>query len=92
MNPLNLIKTVTEIVVSVGVGAVVGNTIKLTTPAGTHVLKRVAIGVGGFVLSSMISDKASTYATTTIDETVEKIKKLIKPETPEVESELTVDE
>lgn len=80
MNPLNLAKTAVEIIVSVGVGAIVGNTIKLSTPAGTHVLKRAAIGVGGFVLSSMISDKATKYTTDTIDETVEKIKQFIKPE------------
>lgn len=91
MNPLNLVKTVTEVVVSVGVGAIVGNVIKASIPANTHVLKRAAIGVGGFVLSSMITDKATKYATDTIDDTVDKIKKFVKPENTQLEFELNVD-
>jgi hypothetical protein len=80
MNPLNLTKTVTEILVSVGVGSIVGNAIKQTTPANAHIVKRISIGIGGFVLSSMISAKASKYATDQIDETVEKIKSFKKTE------------
>lgn len=83
MNPLSLVKTVVEITVSVGVGAVVGNAIKASTPAKTHVVKRVAIGVGAFVLSSMVGDMATKYATDTIDETAGKIKKFMKPEVVE---------
>lgn len=84
MNPLSLVKTVVEITVSVGVGAVVGNAIKASTPAGIHVVKRVAIGVGGFVLSSMVGDMATKYATETIDETASKIKNFMKKEKPEI--------
>lgn len=90
MNPLSLVKTVVEITVSVGVGAVVGNAVKASTPAGIHVVKRVAIGVGAFVLSSMVGDMATKYATDTIDETAGKIKKFMKKETPEIESEIEV--
>ena len=88
MNPLNLIKVVTEITVSVGVGSIVGNTLKQATPANAHILKRISMGIGGFVLSSMISAKASKYATDQIDETVEKIKKFRNPETIQDETEL----
>jgi hypothetical protein len=83
MNPLSLIKTAVEITVSVGVGAVVGNAIKASTPANVHVVKRVAIGVGAFVLSSMVGDMATKYATDTIDDTAGKIKKFMKPEVVE---------
>jgi hypothetical protein len=83
MNPLSLIKTAVEITVSVGVGAVVGNAIKASTPANVLVVKRVAIGVGAFVLSSMVGDMATKYATDTIDDTAGKIKKFMKPEVVE---------
>lgn len=83
MKMLNLTKSVTEIMVSVGVGSIVGNAIKVGTPAGTHIIKRACIAVGGFVLSSMISDKASKYASEAIDETVDKIKNIIKPNSPD---------
>ena len=80
MNPLNLIKSVVEIVVSVGVGSIVGNAIKQTTPANAHIVKRISVGIGGFVLSSMVSHHATNYTSKTIDETVEKIKNIRKPE------------
>ena len=85
MNPLSLVKTVVEVVVSVGVGAVVGNAIKASTPTNTHVVKRVAIGVGGFVLSSMVGDLATKYTNETIDDTADKIKKFMNKETETVE-------
>ncbi len=81
MNPLNLIKTVTELMVSVGVGSIVGNTIKNATPTNAHIVKRISMGIGGFFLSSMVSSKVSKYATETIDETAEKIKSIRKTET-----------
>jgi hypothetical protein len=88
MNPLNLVKIVTELFVSVGVGSIVGNTIKNATPENASRFKKISIGVGGFVLSSMISSKATKYATDQIDETVEKIKKFKNPEQTQDETKL----
>jgi hypothetical protein len=77
MNKIEMIKKIGIIVVSVGVGAIVSNTIKSTTPSSIGTIKKFCIGVGGFVLSSMISDKASRYAEQQIDHTVMEIKKMV---------------
>ena len=79
MKKLDILKGVAELVVSVGVSAIVGNTIKTTTPPDIHVIKKVCVGIGGFVLSGMIGDKTAEYASNQIDETVEKIQNFIRP-------------
>lgn len=76
MNPLGIIKTVSDIVVSVGAGAVVGNAIKATTPLDLTLVKKISLGVGGFVLSSMAGSYASKYVTDQIDSTTNQLKEL----------------
>ncbi len=90
MNPLNLLKAAVEIVVSVGVGAVVGNAIKASTPDSVTTLQKVMIGVGGFVLSGMVGDMATKYTSETIDDTVEKVKKFrnVEPSEEVIDAEL----
>lgn len=83
MNKLELVKTGLEIVVSIGVGAIVGNAVVLTTPATTKVITKLCIKVGGLALSGIASDKASEYVRNTIDSTVEKAKGWFQKETPE---------
>ena len=78
MKKLELIKTGVSIIVSVGVGAVVSNVIKTTTPDTTGTIKKVCIGIGSFVLSSMITDQATTYTETKIDETVDQMKEMVE--------------
>lgn len=75
MNPLKL---AADLVVSAGVGTIVGNAIKATTPA--HVTKgnKIMISIGGVVLSSMVGGKASEYAIEQIDLTVEQVKAIKK--------------
>ena len=71
MNALDIVKGGTKLAVSVGVGAIVGNVVAFTTPAiGVGLAMRGAIGVGSFVLSNMISDKATEYTDEKIDEVV----------------------
>lgn len=77
MTKLELVKAGTKFVVSIGVGAIVTNAVAFTTPVlAVGVLKKAAIGVGSFVLSAMISDKAVDYTDEKIDEAVEELKKL----------------
>lgn len=76
MNKLEVVKAATELVVSLSVGSVVGNTIKSGIPAGSKLVKKVSIGIGGLVISSMIADMASKYATDSIDNAVENLKDL----------------
>jgi len=77
MKKLDILKGVAELVVSVGVSAIVGNTIKTTTPPDIHMIKRVCVGVGGFVLSGMIGDKTAEYASKQIDDLSDKIRHAI---------------
>lgn len=77
MTKLEVVKGATKFVVSVGVGAIVSNAVAFTTPVlAVGVLKKAAIGVGSFVLSSMLSDKAGEYTDQKIDEFVDEMKKL----------------
>jgi hypothetical protein len=79
MNKLDFLKGATELVVSIGVSSIVGNTIKLVKEPGTKLPKRFAIAVGGIVLSSMIADKAGEYATGRIDQAAESIDRILHP-------------
>lgn len=74
MSILGLTKAVTDLVVSAGAGAVVGNAIKATTPPDAKVLTKVSIGIGGFVLSGAVGQWAAKYTSDQIDGTVEQIK------------------
>lgn len=76
MNILPIFTFVVESVASVGAGAVVGNVVKATTPETVSTAKRVAIGVGSFVLSNMVRDAASKYTKDGIDATVEQLQEL----------------
>lgn len=77
MKKLELIKTGVSIIVSVGVGAIVSNTIKSTTPDTAGTIKKVCIGIGGFVLSSMLTDEATKYTDKKIDNTVKEIQETV---------------
>lgn len=86
MKTLDIFKGVAELVVSVGVSAIVGNTIKTTTPPDIHLIKKVCVGVGGFVLSAMVGDKTAEYTSKQIDDATEKIRQAIsKPSREEKE-------
>lgn len=77
MTKLDVVKAGTKFVVSVGVGAIVTNAVAFTTPVlAVGVLKKAAIGVGSFVLSAMLSDKATEYTDEKIDEAVEELKNI----------------
>lgn len=84
MNKLDILKGATEILTSIGVSAIVGNVIKLTKDPDAGKIKKIAIGFGGFVLSSMVSDKAVDYTNERIDSTAEKLSKIFKPKEAEV--------
>ena len=68
MNYLGLTKQIVGLVVSLGVGSIVKNAIEHTTPSTITTLKKVGVGVGGFVLSMMVSDAATKFADEKIDE------------------------
>lgn len=78
MKKMDMIKTVGGIIVSVGVGAIIGNAIKCTTPSNVGTIKRFCIGAGSLVLTSMIGDKAVQYTEDKICKAVQSIKNMVE--------------
>lgn len=77
----DLAKSVVTLAASVGVGAVVTNAIKATTPEDLKIATKIAVVIGTFVTSRAVSDVASTYCSKQIDEAtsaVDKARKFIK--------------
>jgi hypothetical protein len=74
MNFFGAAKLLTDLVVSAGVGSVVGNAIKASIPLEAKIIQRISIGIGGFVLSGMVGDFASKYAREKLEEFVTQIK------------------
>jgi uncharacterized membrane protein len=78
MNKIGVAKAVGSLIVSVGVSAIVGNAVKATTPYKVGRIQKACIWIGSFVLSSMVSDKASKYTEDKIEETATKVKKMVE--------------
>lgn len=71
MDKTEMAKKIAELIVSIGVGAVVGNAIKIGTPSDIKLIGKIGIGIGGFVLSNMTGDFAASYIRKQIDEVIE---------------------
>ena len=77
---LGLIKSGIQIISGIGVGYIADAAIDMVKPKNLTGLKKVAVKVGGFVLSAMVADKASNYVEEMWDSTVGEVKDFIKPE------------
>lgn len=71
---LNASKTLTDLVVSAGVGVVLTNAIKATTPANLKLPMKALVFVGSFAVSSIVGTTASTYVKTQFGEITDSIK------------------
>ena len=67
MNWLTVGKTAVSFITSLGVGVVITNVVKATTPKNGTIINQVLIGVGSFVLSGMVAEIASDYVNKEID-------------------------
>lgn len=87
-----LLKTTKQVVtfaVSVGVGIIVKNIVRATTPAGLGLVSKAFIGAGSLGLGYMLSDKTAEYTDQQIDKTVEEVKAiLVKSEDEETIEEI----
>ena len=84
---MNLIKSGVQLLSGFGVGLIADEALKVIKPRNLTGFKKVAVKVGGFVLSTMIADKASDYVGETIDKTVNEIKEFTKPKQVVTEEE-----
>lgn len=73
---LPVLKTATDIVVSSGVGAVVGNAIRMSTPLDATTVQKGLIRVGGLALSSAVASATTKHTSGQIDSTIEQLKAL----------------
>lgn len=72
MNWLSITKAALGLVASIGVGNIVGNAVKATTPANLNTINKITIQVGTFVLSGMVADQATKYLNEQIDSLIQK--------------------
>ena len=91
MSKLDIVKGASEILVSIGVGSLVGNAIKMTADPNAGRIKKIATGFGGYILASMVSDRASDYASERIDNLANLAKRIFQPETPIFDPEEATD-
>lgn len=75
MNALSIFKAVAELAVATGVSSIVSNASKAAVPENAHLLKKISIGVGTFVLSNMVADQAVKYTKDKIDKGLEELEK-----------------
>ena len=78
---IETVKTGVGFVVTVGVGAIVGNLVKSTTPVDTSKIIKACTKVGSLVVTWAVGDLAGKYAEEQIDEAVIFAEGFIKPET-----------
>lgn len=71
-----MIKIISGLIVSVGVGTIVSNAVKSITPTSTSTIKNIVVGIGGLVLSSMLAVKAVEYTEMKIDDGVDVVRRL----------------
>ena len=80
MIALSIAKSATELVVSMGVGTIIGNAVRATSPANMNLLNRVFVGAGSYALGSIAGSMASKHTVDqieqTIEQTIEQLKEL----------------
>ena len=81
-NVIGAVKIVGSVAVSIGIGAVAGNIIMVTTPANTGKIAKACIKVGGYAISGIASTEAGKQfgkkvdlITNMVDNFTEKLKK-----------------
>ena len=64
----DLLKSAVTLIASAGVGAVVTNAVKATTPDDLKTMNKIFVVVGSMVVAHAVSDMASKYTSEQIDE------------------------
>lgn len=72
----DLLKAVATLIVSTGVGAVVTNAVKATTPADLKTFNKIVVMIGTVAVSHAVSDVAAKYTVTQMDEVATNLKQI----------------
>lgn len=86
MKKLEMVKGGVELLVTVGVGTLVGGALMLVKPAKLGVAKKMAVGVAGLVITSMATDSVTDYFEKKFDEVATSIKEVIAKNKPKEET------
>lgn len=89
MNILNLTKGIAGAAVSLGVGTVVGNAVKATTPGDITKYQKVVVAIGGLALTGLVSELAANRTEDKIDELSDT---LGYPKDADIEVDISVEE
>lgn len=79
INILGIVKGVAELAVSAGVGVVVGNLVKATTPFDSGRIHKITVAVGGYALGGVLGDLSAKYISSQIDGYAERVNEIIHP-------------
>lgn len=79
MLKLGLIKSGIQILSGLGVGYIADEAIKLVKPKNLTGLKKIAVKVGAFTLSTMAADVVTEYVGEAWDKTVNEIRDFVTP-------------
>lgn len=77
MNKLGILKSVSEAVVSVGIGTIVTHAVKSTTPLDLKLYKKLSVLVGTSVLTGLLSNMAAKRTTEAIDDAATQYKNIV---------------
>jgi hypothetical protein len=75
MKTFGILKSVAELAVSTGVGAIVSNAARAALPENAHIVKKVTIAIGTFILSNMVAESAVKYTNEKIEGGLDGLKK-----------------
>lgn len=73
-------KQIGGIVIGLGVGAIIGNAVKFTTPSDLGRFMKACVGIGSFALGGLAADATVKYANDRIDEASEMIDLNFEPD------------
>lgn len=88
INILGVLKGVTELAVSAGVGVIVGNLVKATTPEDTSRYTKVLTAIGGYGLAGVLGDLAAKHVSSSIDGYSEKVHSILHPTKESISDEM----
>jgi hypothetical protein len=71
-----MVKQITGIVAGVGVGTVVSNVVRATTPPNAGMFTKVSAMIGSFTISGILSVPITKYTDLQVDKTIAFIAKL----------------
>ena len=78
IKPIDICKTAASMVVAVGVGLIVGNAIKATTPVNLGLIHKICIKAGSFALTTIAGNAVGKAIDKEIDNIVASVKTAIK--------------